>query len=179
MRRWGWGIFAALLMTYGLGLALFIALLPTPFTTLPPQLDGLATFTGGAGRVAATLRLVQGGFGGPVLISGIHPNSQLAEIEELSGLSQPLTAAQRQQIMLDGATTTRENLESLEVWAATARLQRIGLITSTYHAARVKLLGWLKTPQLTLIILPVQPEDARFMVLLREYHKLLVAPLLR
>jgi uncharacterized SAM-binding protein YcdF (DUF218 family) len=177
MRRLLW-LGLGLGILYGLGLALFVALLPAPFTTLPPQLDGLATFTGGAGRVATTLRLVQGGFAGPVLISGIHPSSQLAEMEELSGLTTPLTAAQRQQIMLDGATTTRENLQSLAIWAATARLQNIGLITSTYHAARVRLLGWWLTPNLTLTLLPVQPEDTSFRVLLREYHKLLVAPLL-
>lgn len=166
-------------LLYGLGLALFVALLPAPFTTLPPNLDGLATFTGGAGRVATTLRLIQGGFTGPVLISGIHPNSQLAEIEEVAGLTTPLNAAQRQQIMLDGAATTRENLESLRLWAATARLQQVGLITSTYHAARVRLLACWLTPNLTLVLLPVQPEDTRLRVLLREYHKLLVAPLLR
>ncbi|MCA3244694.1 MAG: YdcF family protein [Alphaproteobacteria bacterium] len=175
------GLFKLLLgcgLMYGLGLALFVAALPAPFTTLPPNLDGLATFTGGSGRVATTLRLIQGGFTGPVLISGIHPNSQLAEIEEVAGLTTPLSAAQRQQIMLDGATTTRENLESLQLWAATARLQQVGLITSTYHAARVRLLAWWLTPNLTLILLPVQPEDTHFRVLLREYHKLLVAPFL-
>jgi uncharacterized SAM-binding protein YcdF (DUF218 family) len=166
-------------LVYAVGLGAFVALLPKPFTTLPPGLEGLATFTGGAGRVATTLRLVQEGFAGPILISGIHPSSQLAEIEELSGLETPLTAAQRQQIMLDGATTTRENLQSLNLWATTASLQQIGLITSTYHAARVRLLGWWLAPRLDLVLLPVQPEDTRFIVLLREYHKLLAAPFLR
>jgi uncharacterized SAM-binding protein YcdF (DUF218 family) len=166
-------------LVYALGLGTFVALLPKPFTTLPPDLQGLATFTGGAGRVATTLRLVQNGFAGPILISGINPRSQLAEIEELSGLETPLTSAQRQQIMLDSATTTRENLQSLNLWATTASLQRVGLITSTYHAARVRLLGWWLAPRLDLVLLPVQPEDTRFRVLLREYHKLLATPFLR
>ncbi len=172
-------LFLVLGLLYGLGLAGFVALLPSPFTTLPPGLQGLATFTGGAGRVATTLRLVQAGFAGPVLISGINPQSQLAEIEELTGLESPLVPAQRQQIMLDSASTTRENLLSLQIWATTANLQRVGLITSTYHAARVRALGWWLAPELNLVLLPVQPEDTSFRVLLREYHKLLAAPILR
>jgi hypothetical protein len=40
-------------------------------------------------------------------------------------------------------------------------------------------LGWWKAPALTLHILAVQPENPRFDVLLREYHKLLATPFLR
>lgn len=175
-----WGLMAGgLVVVYLLGLALFVVLLPVPFTTLPPHLGGLATFTGGAGRVATTLRLMQEGFQGPVLISGIHPRSQLADIEALADLPTPLSNAQRQQVMLDAASTTRENIESLNLWATTTRLNRVGVITSTYHAARVQLLGWWLAPRLQLVLLPVQPDDTRFRVLLREYHKLLASPLLR
>ena len=165
-------------LAYGTGLGLYIALLPAPFTTLPPNLEGLAAFTGGAGRVATTLRLVQQGFQGPVLISGINPGTGLADIVAQSGLP-PLSTAQREQVMLDGAASTRENMESLTLWATTTNLREVGVITSTYHAARVKLLGWWLAPDLHLTLLPVQPEDTRLTVLVREYNKLLAAPFLR
>lgn len=162
---------------YAAGFGAFVGLMPKPFTTLPPSLEGLAVFTGGAGRVATALRLAQTEFNGPVLISGINPTTSLNAMVEESALP-PLNAAQRERIMLDGAASTRENMESLKLWATTADLNHLGIITSTYHAARVKVLGWWVAPQLNLTLLPVQPEDAGLDVLFREYNKLLAAPFL-
>jgi uncharacterized SAM-binding protein YcdF (DUF218 family) len=181
LSKWQWiGLLSSFVMTgYGLGFAVFVGGLPTPFTTPPSGLQGLAVFTGGAGRVETALRLVQNGFRGPVLISGINPTSRLVDMEELAGLKMPLDEGQRAQVMLDGAQTTKENLQSLNLWATTTEVSEVGVITSTYHAARVKLLGWLWAPKLKLIVMAVQPEDTRLRVLWREYHKLLLAPFLR
>ena len=165
---------------YLVGFALFIIFLPPPFTTLPPKLDGLATFTGGAGRVEATLTQLQEGFKGPVLISGSHTTTTLAEI--LAETSAHLTSEERHRIMHDAAQTTRQNITSLRAWAGYYHLSHVGLVTSTYHTARVRLLLWLHVPRtenLTVIFLPVQPADAGLRPLFREYNKLLAAPLLR
>jgi uncharacterized SAM-binding protein YcdF (DUF218 family) len=133
-RRWLVAL-AGIGLTYALGLGVYVATLPQPFTTLPQGLQGIAVFTGGAGRVETALRVVQQGFNGPVLISGINPASRLADIISEANISPALTAAQQQQIMLDGAASTRENMQSLTLWANTADLGNIGVITSTYHAA--------------------------------------------
>lgn len=180
--RLGWRgrlvLCASLLGTaYLTGFALFVALLPQPFTTLPPGLEGIATFTGGAGRVAAALTEMERGFTGPILISGSHSGTRLSDI--LATADMPLTPDQRTHILHDEAQTTRQNITSLRVWAGYQNLQNVGVITSTYHTARVRLLAWLHAPELNLTLLPVQPADAGLMPLFREYNKLLVAPLLR
>jgi uncharacterized SAM-binding protein YcdF (DUF218 family) len=164
---------------YGTGFAVYVALLPTPFTTLPPEAEGLAVFSGGAGRIENTLRAIEQGFQGPVLISGLHPSTTFADILAQTPTGEALNIDQRRQIMLDTAASTAENMQSLKLWAATTNLKHVAVITSTYHAARVRLLGWWKAPNLTLYILAVQPENPKFNVLLREYHKLLGTPFLR
>lgn len=159
------------------GFGIFVATLPVPFTTLPPRLEGLATFTGGAGRVKATLTQLQRGFKGPILISGSHATTRLSDI--LAKTHTDLTPEESTHIMHDAAETTRQNVLSLKVWAGYQNITNVGVITSTYHAARVRLLISMHAPELTATVLAVQPADSGLMPLLREYHKLLLAPLLR
>lgn len=161
---------------YALGFASFVVFLPDPFTTLPDNLDGLATFTGGAGRVEAALQEVQDGFPGPILISGSHRQTRLTDI--LAKSSTSLTPTQTTKIVYDTVETTRENIVSLKLWAGMNNLHRIGLITSTYHVPRVRFLALLHARELSLTFLPVQPADPGLRPLFREYNKLLVAPFL-
>lgn len=164
-------------LAYVLGFASFVIFLPTPFATLPSNLDGLATFTGGAGRVEAALKEVQDGFPGPILISGSHKQTRLTDI--LSHTSATLTPTQTTKIVYDTAETTRENIISLKLWASVNNVKHIGLITSTYHVPRVRLLALLHARELNLTCLPVQPADPGLRPLFREYNKLLIAPFLR
>lgn len=179
--RLGWRgrvllLLSLLASAYLFGFALFVMLLPTPFTTLPDTLDGLATFTGGSGRVEAALKEVQQGFAGPILISGSNEATTLPDILAHTGAE--LTARQQSHIVYDTAQTTRQNITSLTAWAGYYNLTDIGLITSTYHVPRVKLLALLHARHLNLTYLAVQPADPGLHPLFREYNKLLVAPLL-
>ncbi len=161
---------------YLLGFALFVVTLPQPFTTLPEGLDGLATFTGGSGRVETALKQVQRGFEGPILISGSHQQSRLTDILALTAT--PLTPSQQEHIVYDAAQTTRENVTSLQAWAGYNGLENVGLVTSTYHIPRVRLLALFHARNLSITYLAVQPADPGLRPLFREYNKLLIAPLL-
>ena len=163
-----------LVLLYGIGLGLFAANLPQPFTVVPPEVQGVGVFTGGSGRVAGALRLVDEGFAGPVLISGRNPKSSLADMLELTPGAPDLTPAQQAQFTLDEAESTRGNVLALKTWAEREELGRVGVITSTYHVLRVRLLAWWLAPELSIVMLPVQPEVANARTLVREYHKLLV-----
>lgn len=165
------------LTAYALGFAAFVVTLPDPFTTLPDDLDGLATFTGGSGRVEAALKEAQRGFDGPLLISGSHQKTRLTDI--LARADADLTPDQQTHIVYDAAQTTRENITSLKAWAGYYQLDNIGIITSTYHVPRVRLLAFLHARNLSLTYLAVQPADPGLKPLFREYNKLLVAPFLR
>jgi uncharacterized SAM-binding protein YcdF (DUF218 family) len=180
--RLGWRgrtfLFAGLFSSaYVLGFAMFVVTLPQPFTTLPEGLEGLATFTGGSGRVETALRQVQRGFEGPILISGSHYKSRLTDILALTETQ--LTPSQQQHIVYDSAQTTRENMTSLKAWAGYNNISRIGLVTSTYHVPRVKLLAWAYARPIQISYLAVQPADSGLRTLFREYNKLLLAPILK
>jgi uncharacterized SAM-binding protein YcdF (DUF218 family) len=161
---------------YALGFALYVITLPEPFTTLPDDLDGLATFTGGSGRVEAALKEAQRGYPGPILISGSHQATRLTDI--LAKADATLTADEQSHIVYDAAQTTRENITSLKAWAGYYHLNSIGIITSTYHVPRVHLLALMHARDLSLTYLPVQPADSGLKPLFREYNKLIVAPFL-
>ena len=161
---------------YILGFALYVVTLPQPFTTLPDDLDGLATFTGGSGRVESALMEAQRGFDGPILISGSHQQTRLTDI--LAKTDADLTPDQQTHIVYDAAQTTRENVTSLKAWAGYYHLNRIGVITSTYHIPRVRLLALMHAREPSLTYLPIQPADAGLKPLFREYNKLLAAPFL-
>ncbi|RYG61213.1 MAG: hypothetical protein EON60_04420 [Alphaproteobacteria bacterium] len=162
---------------YALGFALYVVTLPQPFTTLPEDLEGLATFTGGSGRVETALKQVQRGFDGPILISGSHQQSRLTDILALTDT--PLTPSQQEHIVYDAAQTTRENVTSLQAWAGYNHISRIGLVTSTYHVPRVRLLALFHARSLSITYLPVQPADPGLRTLFREYNKLIIAPILQ
>jgi uncharacterized SAM-binding protein YcdF (DUF218 family) len=112
------------------------------------------------------------GYSGPVLISGVNPDVKLKDI------APDLAYDVAKQIELDtAALTTRQNVDNTATWAARHKLHTVGVITSTYHAARVRLFFKRRAPQLEITIIPVQPNEAGLLALLREYHKLLAAPL--
>lgn len=164
------------LSAYALGFAVYVVTLPTPFTFIPDDLEGLATFTGGSGRVEAAMKAAQRGFEGPILISGSHQRTRLTDI--IAHTSANLTPGQQEHIVYDAAQTTRENITSLSAWAGYYNLDNIGVITSTYHVPRVRLLALMHARHLHLTYLPVQPADSGLRPLFREYNKLLAAPLL-
>jgi uncharacterized SAM-binding protein YcdF (DUF218 family) len=183
-KRLGWKgrslvLLGLLLTLYLAGFGLFLATLPKPFTTLPPEIEGLVAFTGGAGRVQTLLHQMDSGFTGPILISGTRGNTSLHTILTHAGEEKNLSDSQKNHILQDASQTTRENVESLKVWAAYLEIHNIGIITSTYHAPRVRFLAWWVAPELNITVLPVQPADAGIHPLFKEYNKLLLLPLMR
>lgn len=167
---------ASAFVLYWVGFAAYITTLPQPFTTLPDDVEGLAVFTGGSGRVEAALTQLYHGFNGPILISGRHPRTRLADI--LAESPYNFSPWQQQQITVDNAGTTHQNIQGLRLWAQTKNLKHVGVITSTYHAARVRMLAYWLAPQLRVQVLAVQPADGGLKPLFLEYNKLLGSPFL-
>lgn len=174
MRRALWAVLIAVLV-YAAGFGLFVALLPKPFVGIPP-VDGLVVFTGGSNRVASGLNVLREGFAGEVLISGVHPD---VKMDELPGAGL-LDETDKQRVTLDYvADTTHRNVDQTLAWAKARNLKRIGVVTSTYHTLRSRLLFALRGDDVDVWMLPVQPADTGVRFLWREYNKLLVAPLLK
>lgn len=165
----------ALALLYAGTFAVYMMAMPLPFSVPPQGIDGIAVFTGGSGRVDTAVDLMRQGFSGPVLISGVHPDVKLSNLTDVAAL----TRAQRAAITLDyDSRTTRENVLNTAAWAVQRRVKHVGIITSTYHALRVRVLFRLLAPDMDIVMLPVQPVDGRGEALFREFNKLIVAPLL-
>lgn len=159
---------------YGVGFGLFVRAVPEASTFSLRDVQGLAVFTGGAGRVDTAVGLINDGFVGPVLVSGAHPE---VRVQDLAGVGQ-LQAWQRGLIQLDYAATTRQNVANTRHWAGIHGIKRLGLVTSTYHVPRVTLLWWMLAPGIEVVVIPVRPADGGWRTLFREYNKFLLTPVL-
>lgn len=164
----------AAVFLYGVGFASFIAMVPQGAGGSVRDVQGLAVFTGGSGRVDTAVALIEQGFVGPVLVSGAHPEVRVADLAGVSALQE----WQRGLIQLDYAATTRQNVGNTRHWAGLHGIRRLGVVTSTYHVPRVKVLWWLLAPGIELVVIPVRPVDGGWRTLFREYNKFLLTPVL-
>ena len=169
-----WAVALVLLcVAYVVGFALFVVALPMPqgMPLIPPQ--GLVVFTGGSGRVDAALEVVRKGFGGPVLISGVHEDVKLHELVP----ADVVAAIPPENLTLDyEAHTTRENVLNTVNWAAEKGITDIAVVTNRFHALRCRVLFVLLAPHMRPTMLVVA-DGAGWETLWKEYNKLLFAPL--
>ena len=155
------------------GFVLFLASLPGPFVGMP-QVQYLAVFTGGSNRVDTALDFLEKGYDGPLLISGVHPDVKLPELL----VGRDISAEEMALMTLDmSAMTTKQNVRNTAMWAKAQGAKVgdvVGIVTSTYHVPRVRLLLKTYAPALAVEMIPVQPDELGVGALLREYHKVLV-----
>ncbi len=160
---------------YALGFVMFTVLLPLPVMLPPTQIDGIVVFTGGEGRVDAAMDMLHSGFSGPVLVSGVHPDVRLADLMT----HHPLSDVAREHIQLDyDSLTTRQNVLTTRAWVPQNHIAHVGIVTSTYHTLRVRLLMRWLAPEVAYTLLPVRPDNAGWRLLWREYNKFLASPFL-
>lgn len=159
---------------YGVGFGLFLAALPAPFSGIP-VVDGVVVFTGGTNRVPTAVEWLREGYTGPVLISGVHPDVTKEDLMQ----GEPLNEVAAARLALDiGAQNTKGNVRNTRLWAeglglTAARGKSVGILTSTYHVPRVRLLAVTGAPGLDIVYLPVQPQEAGLRDFWREYNKLI------
>ena len=143
--------------------------------------DGIAVLTGGGDRVATGLRLLREGRGARMLISGVHRDTALEDLDDAT-----LLGALAQQVELGRvATTTRGNAREVAEWAARHQLRSIRVVTAGYHMPRALLELRRALPRVELLPWPVTPPRLRqagalgemrtWSLLLGEYVKLLLA----
>lgn len=127
----------------------------------PPQperrTDGIAVLTGGAERVATGLRLLREGRGQWMLISGVHRDAMLEDLDGGEALG-PL--AQRVELGRT-ATTTLGNAREVAEWARAYRLRSIRVVTAGYHMPRALLELRRALPEVELLPWPVTPARLR------------------
>ncbi|WP_439579267.1 YdcF family protein [Elioraea sp.] len=141
------------------GFVVFLARLPAESRAAPPDGTGIVVLTGGAGRVAEGLRLLDRDPSARLLVSGVHHAAALAELDRPEGID---AAALAPRITLGRrATSTRGNAEEAAAWARAHGLSTLVVVTAGYHMPRALLMLRRELPQARLIAHPVTPAPFR------------------
>ena len=137
--------------------------------------DAIVVLTGGNGRVAAGLSLLQAGLGKRLFISGVHPTTESGELARLNGPASALFSC-CVEIGHKAADTVGNGTESAE-WLRTHGYRSVRLVTSDYHMPRALLELRMAIPEATIISNPVRSRrKVRLLPLLAaEYSKFLIA----
>ena len=96
--------------------------------------DGIVVLTGGTERIADGARLMAGGYGRRMLISGVNPKTQAEDLARLYGDLRDFSVC-----CVDlgyQALNTRGNANEAARWAEKHDLKSIIVVTSDYHMPR-------------------------------------------
>lgn len=140
--------------------------------------DGVVVLTGGADRVRTGLEILHAGQARELLISGVHPSTNLRRLIIESHLSLndfPCCVTIGFQ-----ATDTVGNAQETANWAQKNSIKTLRLVTATYHMPRALIEIKRALPDVRLVAHPVRPlqfsplSRRGGVLILSEYHKTLL-----
>src|SRR6201992_3306936 len=148
--------------------------------------DGLVVLTGGSSRVSDAVDLLADGYGKRLLISGVHPTNDAADISR--SLPDNQTALMTCCVDLDhSAVNTRSNAAGTRRWVHERGFKSLIVVTSNYHMPRAIVELSHAMPDIALIPYAVVGErwredpwwsnGATFRLVLSEYFKYIAAGL--
>jgi uncharacterized SAM-binding protein YcdF (DUF218 family) len=160
--------------------ALHIARKESP---LDLRADGIVALTGGASRISDAVELLASGRGRRLLITGVSPSTNTAELVRLAPGHDRLFGC-----CIDlgyAAVNTVGNAAETRRWARERGFHSLVVVTSSYHMPRAMLEIGHRLPDVTLIPFPVVAGQSRAepwwsnagtaKILIVEYLKFIVA----
>lgn len=145
--------------------------------------DAIVVLTGGAERVETGFRLLEEGLAPRLFVSGVHPDSRLADLARGAGMD-PVRLLGRVELG-HAAASTHGNAVEIAAWAKTQEIAAIRLVTAGYHMPRARSELRRAMPALRVLAHPVTPARLRaegafwrprnWGLLLGEYMKFLGA----
>jgi len=163
-------LFALIALAYLLGFAVFMLSLGKPAG--PERTDAIVVLTGGAGRVARGLTLMEAGAAKRLLISGADSTVRPNELADQYRVPRRLFRC-----CIDlgyEAVDTRSNAEETAGWLAENRYRSVRLVTTEWHMPRARMeLAHALTTDVD-VIGDAIPSDPPVSMLVREYNKYLV-----
>ena len=168
------------LTLWGFGYLLFTALIFSLNTqTMPAKADAAIILTGGSQRIGSGIALLERGTVPRIFISGVHPDATLSQLLAQQKLSLPDRLHPSVQLGKE-ATDTIGNAKEASAWINKHAIQRVILVTATYHMPRALYEFRMAAPQVAIIPYAVQPDqytpDYRhfWWLGLTEYNKFLI-----
>lgn len=162
-------VLAALALGWSAGFLWFVASLPSS-APLDQRTDVVVVLTGGQGRLARGLAVLEAGAAGRMLISGVAPATTAAMIAEAAGV--PLNRLATTDLGY-GAIDTRSNAAETASWVMRRRAASLRVITAAPHMRRALLeLSQVLPPDVAILVDAVPDQDSMARLAI-EYTKYL------
>ena len=158
-----------LFLVWALGFLWFVVFLPKPAESA--RTDAVIVPTGGPGRIARGLELLDKGLADRMLVSGVDSEVRPGEFAAEFGVSPAEMACC---VTLGfAAVDTRSNAAETAKWVAQKEVRSLRLVTTDWHMRRARYeLGRALGDKVTILPDAVRSQP-NFATLLREYHKYL------
>lgn len=146
----------------------FVVAVPAPLSP-SVRTDGIVVLTGGPGRVARGIELMQAGSAKRMLISGVDPKVRPVELAVTYKVPTELFDC-----CVDlgrEAVDTRSNAEETAAWVRRNRYRTVRLVTATDHMSRAQLELEARVDEGVDIIADPVPVERPLPLMLREFSK--------
>jgi len=154
--RLGLWIILAIAASWLGGLVWYASLIPRPGAPSPMKSEAIVVLTGGSDRMAEGLRLLEGGFGRKLFVSGVYHR---VEVKELLRVAKKNPGELECCIELGyAADNTAGNARETARWMADEGFTSLRLVTADYHMPRSLAEFRRAMPGVTLIAHPVSSE---------------------
>jgi uncharacterized SAM-binding protein YcdF (DUF218 family) len=165
-------ILSLLFLVWAMGFLWFVVALPRPADD-GARTDAVIVPTGGAGRIARGLEVLDKGLADKLLVSGVDPEVKPGEFAAEFGVSEEEMACCV--TLGHDAVDTRSNAAETAKWVAQNEVRSLRLVTTDWHMRRTA--GELDRalPDNVTVIRDAVPSQPQFATLFLEYHKLLAS----
>jgi uncharacterized SAM-binding protein YcdF (DUF218 family) len=165
-------ILSVLFLVWAIGFLWFVVALPRPAGE-SVKTDAVIVPTGGAGRIARGLEVLDQGLAGRMLVSGVDPEVRPSEFAAEFGVS-----PQEMECCVTlgfAAVDTRSNAAETAKWVAQNEVRSLRLVTTDWHMRRAA--GELDRvlPYHITVLRDAVPSQPDLGTLFLEYHKLLAS----
>ena len=166
-------ILAGVFVLWALGFIAFAISLPAPSDDV--ETDAVIVLTGGAGRIAQGLGVLEQGYSDKLLVSGVDREVREVEFAAEFGVSDELMDCC---VTLGfAAVDTRSNASEIAQWVEDNEIGSLRLVTTDWHMRRAA--GELSRtlPGDVSVVRDAVPSQPSLPSLFLEYHKLLASTL--
>ena len=164
-------ILAALVLIYALGFLTFAVMLPRPLAD--GKTDAVVVLTGGPGRIARGIEVVEQGLAKQMFVSGVDPEVKPGEFA--AEFSVPDRMMECCVTLGYLAVDTRSNAGEAREWLAKNGFKTVRLVTTDWHMPRASSEFEETLPDDVTVVEDAVKSKPKLSTLFLEYNKLIAA----
>lgn len=164
-------VLSVMFLAWVIGFLVFAVTLPRPVAGITT--DAVIVPTGGAGRIARGLEVLDQGLAAKMLVSGVDPEVKPGEFA-----AEFAVAPERMNCCVTlgfAAVDTRSNAAETAKWVAQNEVRSLRLVTTDWHMRRTASELDRTLPEHVTVVRDAVPSQPDFGTLFLEYHKLLAS----